>query len=88
MQIEGMIRAVCSRRRVGAVLGCGAHVVGPFEARVDCRLPPCAGVPGAFGEALAGVVVLVGEIGGGDGGAWCGGGGVGAGRVTYGCGAG
>lgn len=82
MQVERVIRPIGRPRRVGAVLSGGAHVVGTSEARVDGGFATCAGIGGVFGEALACVVLFVCEACGGDGRAWCGGCGVGAGGGT------
>lgn len=78
MQIKGMIRSVGRSRCVGAVLSCGAHIIGSPEARVDGELPARAGIRGVFDVAFAGVVPLVGETSGGNSWTCCGGGGVGA----------
>lgn len=77
VQVEGMIRSVSGRCALCAVLSGGAHVVGSPEARVDGRLAAGAGIGWVFRVVLPGVVLIVGETGGSDCSACCGGGGVG-----------
>lgn len=82
MQVERVIRPVGGSCCIGAVLSGGAHIVGPFEACVDGRFSARARVVGVLDEALAGVVLFVGETCGGDCRAGCCGGGVSAGGRT------
>ncbi len=77
MQIERTIRSVRRRSRIRAVPSDGAHVVGAAEATVDGGFGAGAGVEAVFDVEGAGVVLGVGEEGGGDG--WAGGWGRGVG---------
>ena len=73
MQVERVIRSIGSSCRISAILSDGAHIAGSSETRIDGGLAACTGICGIFGEALACVVLFVGEACGGDCRARCGG---------------
>lgn len=82
MQVERVIWSIGGSRCISAILSSSAHIIGSLEARIDSRLSARARVVGILDEALASVVLFVGETCGGDCWARCGGGGIGAGGRT------